>query len=256
MQGWSPLARVGRAYRAGVSHRTILRGDFGRAVSSPSCPIPRASGLRIWALSWHGSRTLRETSRLLQFATPLRAKLSATLTCLVLGGHGHRHCKATMFTGGDPGAGVPDHCYSPIAFSSFCRATKSTARLAQGVLVRVRAGGFLVALPSEDPVVEVMRGLVDGEGESLVLDTVVSVAFETSRGRALGEGPSTWPTFLGKGPLPLPRATLFGGLWLASKGSLASLLAGRLRDPPAAACSERPRLGFRPRWSPPRPPST
>eukprot|EP00439_Symbiodinium_sp_Y106_P057459 s1596_g8.t1 len=39
VQGWSPLARVGRAYRAGVSHRTILRGDFGRAVSSPTCPI-------------------------------------------------------------------------------------------------------------------------------------------------------------------------------------------------------------------------
>ena len=39
VQGWSPLARVGRAYRAGVSHRAILRGDFGRAVSSPTCPI-------------------------------------------------------------------------------------------------------------------------------------------------------------------------------------------------------------------------
>ena len=37
-----------------------------------------------------------------------------------------------------------------------------------------------------------------------------------------GKGLPTWPTFLGKGPLPLQRATLFGGLWLASKGSLAS----------------------------------
>ena len=86
-----------------------------------------------------------------------------------------------MFTGGDPGAGGPDHCYSTFAFfvPHFAGRQHGPARLAQGVLVRVRAGGFLVALPSVDPVVEVMRGLVDGEGESLVLDTVVSVAFET-----------------------------------------------------------------------------
>ena len=35
---WTPFARLGRAYRAGVSAATILRGDQGLAVRAP--PIP------------------------------------------------------------------------------------------------------------------------------------------------------------------------------------------------------------------------
>eukprot|EP00439_Symbiodinium_sp_Y106_P026847 s8326_g3.t1 len=187
VQGWSPLARVGRAYRAGVSHRAILRGDFGRAVSSPTCPIRNTLYI-----------ALRCRSHLQGFWTSdLGAFLARVKECDHVHRRRSRSWRARSL--------LLDHFLILLGDEEH-----GPARLAQGVLVRVRAGGFLVALPSVDPVVEVMRGLVDGEGESLVLDTVVSVmrglvdgegeslvldtvvsvAFETSRGRALGEGPS------------------------------------------------------------------
>ena len=63
----------------------------------------------------------------------------------------------------------------------------STVRLAQAYLVKIRAGGFLAVLPRNDYVVELMRSIVNEEGDSLVVDYVCAVELETSRGRSLGE---------------------------------------------------------------------
>ncbi|CAE7658405.1 Clec4e [Symbiodinium microadriaticum] len=54
-------------------------------------------------------------------------------------------------------------------------------------LVRIRTGGFLAVLPRNDTVVELMRGLLNEDGDSLAVDHFCAVELETSRGRSLGE---------------------------------------------------------------------
>ena len=65
-------------------------------------------------------------------------------------------------------------------------ADEGVSRLAQGHLLRVRPGGFLVVLPNVDLVLQGLRALLNDEGEGLTLDFATNVELETSRGRALG----------------------------------------------------------------------
>ena len=99
------------------------------------------------------------------------------------------------------------------------------ARLAQGVLVRVRAGGFL--------------GSIAQRGSR-------NFSWQSTGGRAFLPGRRS----LGRGRCLYKEPPSSGGYGSRAKAPWLHMV-GRLRDPPAAACSERPRLGFRP-----RPPST
>ncbi|CAE7673514.1 Senp8 [Symbiodinium sp. CCMP2456] len=60
------------------------------------------------------------------------------------------------------------------------------ARLARAALVKIRPGGFLVILPVDERITEVLLNIVSEEGDPVVLDSEAQVEMETIRGRSLG----------------------------------------------------------------------
>ena len=55
-------------------------------------------------------------------------------------------------------------------------------------LVRCRASGFMVLLPALEEVLAILEQLVDGDGDSLVVQKEVDVPLEDARGRRFGSG--------------------------------------------------------------------
>ena len=55
-------------------------------------------------------------------------------------------------------------------------------------LVRCRASGFMVLLPALEKVLAILEQLVDGDGDSLVVQKEVDVPLEDARGRRFGSG--------------------------------------------------------------------
>ncbi|CAE7908105.1 TNNC1, partial [Symbiodinium sp. KB8] len=162
----TPQARVARAYRAGLSAAGILRGEIGLAVRSPS--IPQRNTIYIvlqCALHEDGFWTT-------SFATFRRYTQDASDT------FNQAEVEGLASALGAQRPLPPLHLVLD--------ADEGVSRLAQGHLLRVRPGGFLVVLPNVDLVLQGLRSLLNDEGEGLTLDFATNVELETSRGRALG----------------------------------------------------------------------
>ena len=112
---------------------------------------------------------------------------------------------------------------------------------ALGTLIRVRAGGFMVALPDLGEVAEFLQSLTSEEGaEDLIAMYTTEVEMETIRGRGLQVGPCLladvlW-TFVGhfKKGHPLRNPSAYEVLHFTQGGT-----ACRPRRPALLACSEQ-----------------
>ena len=77
------------------------------------------------------------------------------------------------------------HNSRPLPFVVFeARSDEGAAWRALACILRCRAGGFMVVLPHLEEIMTYLEGWLDPDGAALVLNTVVEVQMETSRGRA------------------------------------------------------------------------
>ncbi|CAE7699934.1 unnamed protein product [Symbiodinium sp. CCMP2592] len=194
---WSGAARVARAYRAGVGAKRFLAGDGSKIWS------PQTSGLRnvyyvvlrapnhpdgFWTRSFsiyseavqarYGPKgSFDKESASHAFATQAEAMAGTAAVRRPLGRAGVEAQVATVH---------PDRPLPPAYLVLAGAGEGDRDDFAVAFLLRVRANGFMFAVPDVPRVREYVEGLTNEEDEPLVLSHREQVQAETVRGRHLG----------------------------------------------------------------------
>ncbi|OLP74955.1 hypothetical protein AK812_SmicGene45344, partial [Symbiodinium microadriaticum] len=182
---WSPAARVARAYRAGLSAKSVLEGRTDYQASS--LPVPTRN--RIYVVlrcraepegfvtdnfrTFLGRVPKDQVGRLEKFAVchafASRSEASAFIEDI-----------EALMDGAPPERPLPMYYFLDNPDNPTMRIT--------AFIVRLRAGGFMVAMPGTDEVGELLSNLSEtGDPAAPLLFTPLQVACETPRRRALGE---------------------------------------------------------------------
>ncbi|CAE7804751.1 unnamed protein product [Symbiodinium microadriaticum] len=203
LENWTAEARIARAFRAGLSAASVLSGAQDYQARSPVLPTRNRIYVVLRCSSTPGGFV---TDSYRTFATRVPkdgvGRLERTAVCHAFASR----AEARAFVQGCGTDGFLPASGRPLPVVYLTDSTANPTVRITAFLLKVRAGGVMVALPGDDLVSELLGNLNDVHPDTPLYFTAVQVACETPRRRAVGElslnfvdVPWSWLPFLCSG---------------------------------------------------------